>query len=78
MSPFIFMYYIYSCNVLLCIQGTGQPANKKELKTEANKKRKQSLPEDTDNDESSRDWWTKYFASMEAMIEVNNILKLHN
>ncbi|XP_069701783.1 otoferlin-like [Periplaneta americana] len=49
--------------------GTGQPATKKELKTEANKKRKQSLPEDADNDESSRDWWTKYFASIEAMIE---------
>jgi hypothetical protein len=49
--------------------GTGQPGTKKELKTEANKKRKQSLPEDADNDESSRDWWTKYFASIEAMIE---------
>ncbi|PSN37731.1 Otoferlin [Blattella germanica] len=49
--------------------GTGQPTTKKELKTEANKKRKQSLSEDADNDESSRDWWTKYFASVEAMIE---------
>lgn len=59
---------------LLHIQGTGQPATKKELKTEANKKRKQSLPEDADNDESSRDWWTKYFASIETMIEVNKYL----
>ena len=60
---------------LLHIQGTGQPATKKELKTEANKKQKQSLPEDGDNDESSRDWWTKYFSSIEAMIEVNKYLK---
>ena len=56
---------------LVIVQGTGQPASKKELKTEANKKRKQSLSEDTENDESSRDWWTKYFASIEAMIEVS-------
>jgi hypothetical protein len=60
--------------MILHIQGTGQPATKKELKTEANKKRKQSLPEDADNDQSSRDWWTKYFASFEAMIEVNKYL----
>nr|CAD7397051.1 unnamed protein product [Timema cristinae] len=50
--------------------GTSQPT-KKELKTEVNKKRKQSLSDEVDNDEASRDWWTKYFASVEAMIEEN-------
>nr|CAD7423852.1 unnamed protein product [Timema monikensis] len=49
--------------------GTSQPT-KKELKTEVNKKRKQSLSDEVDNDEASRDWWTKYFASVEAMIEL--------
>ncbi|BES98342.1 Hypothetical protein NTJ_11157 [Nesidiocoris tenuis] len=45
---------------------------KKEEKTEINKRRKKSVgmpilnPED---DEESRDWWTKYFASVEAMIQ---------
>ncbi|XP_067008818.2 otoferlin [Anabrus simplex] len=48
--------------------GTGKPMTKKELKTEANRKRKQSL-EKEDEDEGSRDWWTKYFASVEARIE---------
>ncbi|CAG2054115.1 unnamed protein product [Timema podura] len=50
--------------------GTSQPT-KKELKTEVNKKRKQSLSDEVDSDEASRDWWTKYFASVEAMIEEN-------
>lgn len=40
------------------------------MKTETNKKRKQSI-EEMDEDDESRDWWTKYFASIEAMIEVN-------
>ncbi|XP_047105001.1 otoferlin-like [Schistocerca piceifrons] len=48
--------------------GTGHIPSKKDLKTEANRKRKQSIDE-ADNDESNRDWWTKYFASVEAMIE---------
>lgn len=43
--------------------------SKKDLKTEVNKKRKQSM-EEIENDEGNRDWWTKYFASIEAMIEV--------
>jgi hypothetical protein len=68
------MHHVF--DILLCTQGTGQPASKKELKTEANKKRKQSLPDDGDNDESSQDWWTKYFASIEAMIEVINFFSI--
>ncbi|KAJ8897237.1 hypothetical protein PR048_002583 [Dryococelus australis] len=49
--------------------GTRQ-TTRKEIKTEVNKKRKQSLTEEVE-DESNRDWWTKYFASIEAMIEKN-------
>ncbi|XP_063235260.1 otoferlin-like isoform X2 [Bacillus rossius redtenbacheri] len=49
--------------------GTRQ-TTRKEIKTEVNKKRKQSLTEEVE-DESNRDWWTKYFASIEAMIEEN-------
>lgn len=40
----------------------------KRMKTEANRKRKQSLDDDGDDEEGSRDWWTKYFASVEEMI----------
>ncbi|XP_064096144.1 otoferlin-like isoform X4 [Macrobrachium nipponense] len=38
----------------------------KKEKTEANKRRKQSL-EMEEEDEENRDWWTKYFASLEAV-----------
>lgn len=40
----------------------------KKLKTEINKRRKQSLEEEVDDEEGSKDWWTKYFASIEEMI----------
>lgn len=46
--------------------GTREPI-KKTQKTEMNRKRKQSLEEDVE-DEENKDWWTKYFASVEAMI----------
>lgn len=46
--------------------GTREPI-KKVQKTELNKKRKQSLDEDME-DEENKDWWTKYFASVETMI----------
>jgi len=42
---------------------------KKEHKSDSNRKRKHSADE-PESDEGSRDWWTKYFASVEAMIEV--------
>ena len=32
---------------------------------------KHDVVEDMDDDEESMDWWTKYFASVDAMIEVN-------
>ncbi|CAH1371731.1 unnamed protein product, partial [Tenebrio molitor] len=47
--------------------GTQQSTNK--IKTETTKKRKQSVDEDVDDEEGSRDWWTKYFASIERMID---------
>ncbi|CAH0768231.1 unnamed protein product [Bemisia tabaci] len=44
--------------------------SKKAMKTEFNRKRKASMVEDyVDDDDESRDWWTKYFASVEATIE---------
>lgn len=45
------------------------PTSKRE-KTEMNRKRKMSMDDNGEEDEESRDWWTKYFASVEAMIEV--------
>lgn len=48
--------------------------SKKAMKTEFNRKRKASMVEDyVDDDDESRDWWTKYFASVEATIEVRII-----
>ncbi|RZF48118.1 hypothetical protein LSTR_LSTR002184, partial [Laodelphax striatellus] len=43
--------------------------NKKDLKVESNKKRKQSMEFEIEEDDEHSDWWTKYFASVEAMIE---------
>lgn len=51
-------------------QGTNQ-ISAKDIKTETNRKRKQSV-EEFEEDDENRDWWTKYFASIEAMIEVYN------
>ncbi|GIX83574.1 otoferlin [Caerostris extrusa] len=43
---------------------------KKDQKTEANKKKKnQTEEENFDDDEENKDWWTRYFASYEAMIK---------
>ncbi|KAK3919848.1 Otoferlin, partial [Frankliniella fusca] len=47
--------------------GTGQ--GKRVARTNANRKQRKQSVEDADGDEGSRDWWTKYFASVEAMIE---------
>ncbi|CAK1588293.1 unnamed protein product [Parnassius mnemosyne] len=44
-------------------------ARKKIIKRETGKKRKASSESVLDDDESSKDWWTKYFASVESMIE---------
>lgn len=48
--------------------GYGTQESAKKMKTEINKKRKHSIEEDTDDEEDSKDWWTKYFASIERMI----------
>lgn len=58
--------------------GYGTQEQTKKLKTEINKKRKQSLDEDLDDEEANRDWWTKYFASVEKMIEDTNTAKKLN
>ena len=47
--------------------GTQQSLSK--MKSEASRKRKPSVEEDMDDEEGSRDWWTKYFASVERMID---------
>ncbi|GLG95879.1 Otoferlin, partial [Gryllus bimaculatus] len=59
--------------------GTQAPAqSKKEQKTEANRRRKRGADRERapggggggDDDDGTRDWWTKYFASVEASIQV--------
>ena len=54
--------------------GPGTLQSKRE-KTETNRKRKMSMTQSADDDEDSKDWWTKYFASVEAMIEVCDPLR---
>lgn len=49
--------------------GVRQPMRKKFGKHEPARKRKPSADSVLDDDESSKDWWTKYFASVESMIE---------
>lgn len=49
----------------------------KKMKTEINKKRKASMDDDMEDEESGRDWWTKYFASMEEMINESKEAKKH-
>lgn len=46
--------------------GTQEPTKK--FKREHSKKRKHSIEEDLEDEEGSKDWWTKYFASIEEMI----------
>lgn len=58
--------------------GYGSQEQTKKMKTEMNKKRKQSVDEDLDDEEANKDWWTKYFASVEKMIEDTNTAKKLN
>jgi hypothetical protein len=60
---------------MLYFQGTCSPVspakkdiNNKDIR-DAN-----SLNDDSDDDEESMDWWTKYFASLDKMIMVNIML----
>ncbi|XP_030765645.1 otoferlin-like isoform X2 [Sitophilus oryzae] len=48
--------------------GYGTQDNARKTKTDINKKRKHSVDDDFDDEEGSKDWWTKYFASVERMI----------
>ncbi|KAJ0183679.1 hypothetical protein K1T71_000102 [Dendrolimus kikuchii] len=52
-----------------------QPMRKKFNKRESIKNRKASTDSILDDDESSKDWWTKYFASVESMIEEEKEVK---
>ena len=63
--------------IKLCLnlQGSGtkpKHAVTKKEKTEANRRRKQSLDIEED-DEENRDWWTKYFASLEKVAQVRKL-----
>ncbi|XP_032526397.2 otoferlin-like [Danaus plexippus] len=49
--------------------GIKMPMRKKILPRDVSKKRKGSNDSALDDDESNKDWWTKYFASVETMIE---------
>lgn len=49
--------------------GIKMPMRKKILPRDVSKKRKGSNDSVLDDDESNKDWWTKYFASVETMIE---------
>lgn len=53
----------------------GYGTQSKQSKAEINRKRKESIDEDLDDVDASKDWWTKYFASVEKMIEDTNIAK---
>lgn len=54
-----------------------EQVSKRDLKNQTNKKRRHDSTDTTDSndDESSKDWWTKYFASYEAMIEETKLAK---
>lgn len=54
-------------NISLTAYGTSM--TNKATKTETNKRRKQSEDFESDDDEQGKDWWTKYFASVEATAE---------
>ena len=61
----------------LSFQGGTGVHMKRDVKTSGNRKRKPSVNDEADGDEASRDWWTKYFASVEAMIEVGQTYALY-
>ncbi|CAB3259049.1 unnamed protein product [Arctia plantaginis] len=59
-----------------CSPGVSQQTMRKKFtKNESMKKRKASTESAFDDDESSKDWWTKYFASVESMIETEKEAK---
>lgn len=70
---------IFPDTLLPGFQGSGAVSKlvavTKKEKSEANKRRKQSL-EVEEEDEENRDWWTKYFASLEAVAVVSTFLYL--
>ena len=68
---------LYRQKIIYKFQGTCSPVspakkdiNNKDIK-DAN-----SVNDDSDDDEESMDWWTKYFASLDKMIMVSDSLYL--
>lgn len=58
--------------------GSGKPqpsTSKKTSKRGVSRKRKQSADSAIDEDDGSKDWWTKYFASVETMIDAEKEAK---
>ncbi|XP_064487216.1 otoferlin-like [Ornithodoros turicata] len=43
--------------------------SKKEQKSEANRRKKKVASDEMDNDEENRDWWSRYFVSVEHMLK---------
>lgn len=46
----------------------------KEEKKKKKKKKKGEVEEDDETDERMLDWWSKYFASIETLMEVRHLL----
>jgi hypothetical protein len=46
----------------------------KEEKKKKKKKKKGEVEEDDETDERMLDWWSKYFASIETLMEVRDLL----
>uniref|UniRef100_A0A8C7SCV4 Otoferlin n=1 Tax=Oncorhynchus mykiss TaxID=8022 RepID=A0A8C7SCV4_ONCMY len=72
---------MHTCNIYLLCQlacslirrSLLYPQNEeKEEKKKKKKKKKGEVEEDDETDESMLDWWSKYFASIETLMEVRN------
>ncbi|GAB6022296.1 hypothetical protein CHUAL_006419 [Chamberlinius hualienensis] len=53
------------------VDNDGVPLNSKAAKTNSNRKKKVEMTE-VEEDEENKDWWSKYFASIEIMIQEKN------
>lgn len=71
--PSFFFLFPFLTDLTFGVQGSGAVSKlvavTKKEKAEVNRRRKQSMDLEED-DEENRDWWTKYFASLEAVAQV--------